>query len=123
MPTISDLASDCVKPPATAGGSDLRPRRPTLRLFARPSCPVMLQDTRNLTRLPPKSKKGPKIISSPSKGVSVAHTVSKGVVVKKALTYLWATDLIYAENDVPQPQPPVAFGFSNVKPDPIMFDV
>jgi len=28
-----------------------------------------------------------------------------------------------AENDVPQPQPPVAFGFSNVKPEPIMFDV
>jgi hypothetical protein len=29
----------------------------------------------------------------------------------------------YAEKDVPHPQPPVAFGFSNVKPDPIMFDV
>ena len=28
-----------------------------------------------------------------------------------------------AENDVPQPQPPVAFGFSKVKPEPIMFDV
>ena len=30
---------------------------------------------------------------------------------------------IYAEKDVPQPQPPVAFGFSNVKPEPIMLDV
>jgi hypothetical protein len=29
---------------------------------------------------------------------------------------------IYAENEVPQPQPPVAFGFSNVKPEPIIFD-
>jgi hypothetical protein len=29
----------------------------------------------------------------------------------------------YAEKDVPQPQPPVAFGFSKVKPEPIMFDV
>ncbi len=29
----------------------------------------------------------------------------------------------YAENDVPQPQPPVAFGFSNVKPDPIILVV
>ncbi len=29
----------------------------------------------------------------------------------------------YAENEVPQPQPPVAFGFSNVKPEPIMFEV
>ena len=29
----------------------------------------------------------------------------------------------YAEKDVPQPQPPVAFGFSNVKPEPIMFVV
>ena len=32
-------------------------------------------------------------------------------------------DAIYAENDVPQPQPPVAFGFSKVKPEPIIFDV
>lgn len=32
-------------------------------------------------------------------------------------------NLNYAENDVPQPQPPVAFGFSNVKPEPIMFEV
>ena len=31
--------------------------------------------------------------------------------------------VIYAEKEVPQPQPPVAFGFSNVKPEPIMFDV
>jgi hypothetical protein len=31
--------------------------------------------------------------------------------------------LAYAENEVPQPQPPVAFGFSNVNPEPIMFDV
>lgn len=31
--------------------------------------------------------------------------------------------LLQAENDVPQPQPPVAFGFSKVKPEPIMFDV
>ena len=29
----------------------------------------------------------------------------------------------YAENEVPQPQPPVALGFSNVKPEPIMFVV
>ena len=29
----------------------------------------------------------------------------------------------HAENDVPQPQPPVAFGFSNVKPEPIIFVV
>lgn len=29
----------------------------------------------------------------------------------------------YAEKDVPQPQPPVALGFSNVKPDPIIFVV
>ena len=29
----------------------------------------------------------------------------------------------YAENEVPQPQPPVAFGFSKVKPEPIIFDV
>ena len=29
----------------------------------------------------------------------------------------------YAENDVPQPQPPVALGFSKVKPEPIIFDV
>ena len=29
----------------------------------------------------------------------------------------------YAENDVPQPQPPVAFGFSKVKPEPIIFVV
>lgn len=27
----------------------------------------------------------------------------------------------YAENDEPQPHPPVALGFSNVKPDPIIF--
>ena len=25
----------------------------------------------------------------------------------------------YAENDVPQPQPPLAFGLLNVKPEPI----
>lgn len=29
----------------------------------------------------------------------------------------------YAENEVPQPQPPVAFGFSKVNPEPIIFDV
>jgi hypothetical protein len=28
----------------------------------------------------------------------------------------------YAENEVPHPHPPVAFGFSNVKPEPIIFD-
>ena len=27
-------------------------------------------------------------------------------------------DATYAENDDPQPQPPVAFGFLNVKPEP-----
>lgn len=26
----------------------------------------------------------------------------------------------YAENELPQPQPPVEFGFLNVKPDPCM---
>ena len=29
----------------------------------------------------------------------------------------------YAENEVPQPQPPVAFGLSNVKPEPIILVV
>lgn len=29
----------------------------------------------------------------------------------------------YAENDVPHPQPPLALGFSNVKPEPITFEV
>jgi hypothetical protein len=29
-------------------------------------------------------------------------------------------NLGYAEKDDPQPQPPVAFGFLNVKPDPCM---
>ena len=31
--------------------------------------------------------------------------------------------ITYAEKEVPQPHPPVAFGFSKVNPDPIMFDV
>lgn len=29
----------------------------------------------------------------------------------------------YAVKEEPQPQPPVALGFSNVNPDPIIFDV
>jgi hypothetical protein len=28
----------------------------------------------------------------------------------------------YAENELPQPQPPVAFGFLNVNPEPCMDD-
>lgn len=28
--------------------------------------------------------------------------------------------IAYAENELPQPQPPVAFGFLNVNPDPCM---
>lgn len=30
---------------------------------------------------------------------------------------------VYAEKDSPHPQPPVEFGLSNVKPEPITFDV
>ena len=69
--------------------------------------------------LPPKKEKDPKITSSL---FSSPHT-SEGFCLKDALTYVRATDTIYAENDVPQPQPPVAFGFSKVKPEPIIFDV
>lgn len=39
------------------------------------------------------------------------------------LAFAFHFDFYYAENDVPQPQPPVALGFSKVKPEPIMFVV
>jgi len=48
---------------------------------------------------------------------------SKKVQILVRLLRAGLRKINYAENEVPQPQPPVAFGFSKVKPEPIILVV
>lgn len=59
--------------------------------------------------------------------IAEALPLGEGVTINLSVTPSLTVGLphlkiCYAEKDVPQPQPPVAFGFSKVKPEPIMFE-
>jgi hypothetical protein len=46
------------------------------------------------------------------------HATKKADLIRSAFSCCDALRDAYAENDDPQPHPPVAFGFLNVKPEP-----